>query len=451
MNSSKDENEVIQPEEMPTNSVERPNKKKLDEIIEKLKISRKNVKILQQTKRRYKRKIENLEQLLSELKEKRYLNEDEAQVLNCTTGHTKEIFDRLIAKGKNVPHPKKFSRELRAFALTLHYYSVNAYKYVRKSFNLCLPHPRTISKWYQHVNGEPGFTAESFVAVANKIKEAKHELLFSLTFDEMAIRQQVDFDGKKFHGYINMGIDANNDVLPVAKASLLFLLTAVNDTWKIPLGYFLIDTVSSTQKANLVKQCLILLHDINAHVICITFDGLTSNITMAKLLGCNMDPEALHPRFPHPVTNVPISIYLDPSHMLKLVRNCLGEKKSVVDSENNLVNWKFITELHNLQDAEGLHLGNKLRSSHINYFTRKMKVSLAAQVLSKSVADSLQICNDNDVPGFDGCEATVKFIRIFNDLFDILNSQHNNFEGWKGAASKDTYVEIKNKLCDIKK
>ena len=71
--------------------------------------------------------------------------------------------------------------------------------------------------------------------------------------------------------------------------------------------------------------------------------------------------------------------------MLKLIRNCLGEKK-MIDSENQFIKWQFLIELYNLQQAGGLHLANKLRSAHINCDAGKMKVSLAAQVFGYSVA-----------------------------------------------------------------
>lgn len=66
----------------------------------------------------------------------------------------------------------------------------------------------------------------------------------------MAIKQHTEFDGKFFHGYVDMGthMESNNEVLPEAKASLVLLLTVVNDHWKIPLGYFLIDSISSPPK-----------------------------------------------------------------------------------------------------------------------------------------------------------------------------------------------------------
>ena len=54
-----------------------------------------------------------------------------------------------------------------------------------------------------------------------------------------------------------------------------------------------------------------------------------------------------------------------------------------------------------------------------------MKVNLATQALSKSVADALEYCNIHlKIKTFEGCEATVKFIRIIDQLFDVLNARN---------------------------
>ena len=85
----------------------------------------------------------------------------------------------------------------------------------------------------------------------------------------------------------------------------------------------------------------------------------------------------------------------------------------------------YIENLHNLQQEEGLRAGNKLRSAHIEWQRQKMKVNLAAQTLSSSVADALEFCQkDIKFTQFKGCEATVEFIRKFDQLFDLMNSRN---------------------------
>lgn len=67
--------------------------------------------------------------------------------------------------------------------------------------------------------------------------------------------------------------------------------------------------------------------------------------------------------------------------MLKLMQNTIGDKKFIVDGDNKFVKWEYLEELHKLQESEGLHLANKLRSAHILWFKKKMNVNLAAQLL----------------------------------------------------------------------
>ena len=67
---------------------------------------------------------------------------------------------------------------------------------------------------------------------------------------------------------------------------------------------------------------------------------------------------------------------------------------------------------------------NRLRSQHIDYKSNKMKTSLAAQTLSKSVAKSIQYCDEvKKNPAFRDSEGTVRFLLIMNDMFDLLNSK----------------------------
>lgn len=76
----------------------------------------------------------------------------------------------------------------------------------------------------------------------------------------MAIRKGLDFDGKDCIGFVNFGNNIHNDQL--AKNALIFMLTCANGSWKMPLGYFLINGISAEKKASLVRNCVeILIQD----------------------------------------------------------------------------------------------------------------------------------------------------------------------------------------------
>jgi len=113
----------------------------------------------------------------------------------------------MLHRGKKMMR-KSYPAELRAFALTLQFYSTKAYNYVRKHFQLALPHPRSIRRWYESLDGQPGFTGEAFAAMqarADLCKATGKSILCALMIDEIAIRKHVEWTGTKFTGYVDMG------------------------------------------------------------------------------------------------------------------------------------------------------------------------------------------------------------------------------------------------------
>lgn len=366
---------------------------------------------------------------------------------------------KRVLKG---PSRQKYSAKLRCFALTLNFYSAKAYAYVRAKFNNSLPHPATITKWLQSIDGSPGFTTEALQALTIKVQQAKEmnkTVVCNLVMDEIAIRKQIEWTGKKFTGYIDLGTNLDADNLPEAKEALVFMVVAVNDSWKVPVGYFLIDGLCGSEKANLVNKCLEFIHDSGIVISSLTFDGAASNISMAKCLGCNFeDPDDLKNHFSHPVTNANVFILFDICHMLKLIRNCFASMKTLQNGDNN-IEWEYLEKLNRLQDDEGLHLGNKLKRRHLQWVREKMKVKIAAQTLSKSVSDAiLYLCQDAKVDQFQGAEETAKFILIFNNLFDIFNSRNRLVKyTYKRPISAKNFDEIlnyftyaKNYIFDLK-
>jgi len=150
------------------------------------------------------------------------------------TGSLNEIVSRKLSGKKT-----EYSEELKKFAVTLQYYSTKAYNFVRTQFSDMLPHPRTISKWYQGINGEPGFTKESFQTLKKKVKE-NSIVIRNLVVDEMSIKDKVEFDGKQFHGLVDMGsgVIIDSDIVDHATNALVFLVVGVNGHWKLPVGFF---------------------------------------------------------------------------------------------------------------------------------------------------------------------------------------------------------------------
>ena len=159
----------------------------------------------------------------------------------------------------------------------------------------------------------------------------------------------------------------------------------------------------------------------------ITADNAQSNITMFHLLGAQLN-DADNLKVTLDLENVlgkPIVVIQDVSHIEKLVRNAYGDLQIFYLPDGSQVLWNHVAALHRLQTDKGLHLANKVGTEHIHYHKKKMKVYLATQLLSNSVADAVQFCDkDLELSEFANSDATCKFLRIFNRIFDILDSNH---------------------------
>ena len=147
----------------------------------------------------------------------------------------------------------------------------------------------------------------------------------------------------------------------------------------------------------------------------------------------------------------------DPPHLIKLVRNALGSWQKLVDDEGNLICWQHIANLYEHQKKYGFTLANKITKQHVNFEKNKMKVKYAAQLVSNSVANSLLTMCQLKYEGFDNVEGTVKYLRTFDRIFDIMNSrstaeyygkaplQSRNEQEWKSVFNDSVRY-----ICNLK-
>ncbi|KAG0423556.1 hypothetical protein HPB47_000664 [Ixodes persulcatus] len=168
-------------------------------------------------------------------------------------------------------------------------------------------------------------------------------------------------------------------------ASPVFLAVAVNKSWKIPLGYALIDGLDGSIRANLARQYITKFEEAGAECISVTCDGPNCNISMLTALAVFFSPP-LRGWFPNP-SDLSRKVYglLDACHMLKLMRNLLAEELCI-------------------RDGAGREKG---------------------------------------IRGFEGVEATAEFAAAVDNIFDLSNSCHPLGRGSKvpvRAVNKDTML-----------
>lgn len=339
---------------------------------------------------------------------------------------------------------------MRIFCFTVHFYSPKAYEYVRSFFNLNLPHIRTIRNWYSTIDSSPGFTESAFNALKQKADYAKAEgepLNVCLIHDDIAIRQHSQWDpaDKKFLGHITAGRPEDHNLFaPLAKQANVLMVSGIGNEFKIPIGYFLIQSLCAEERAAIIQEAMFKLKNVGVDVCAISNDGHVVNIATAKILGANYDANMPYFKNPFDEKSV-VYLILDPPHMVKLLRNCLGNKQIIYDSENNEIKWSFFENLVKLQISENVNFGNKLTKNHLEYYKMKMNVRLAIETLSNSTADSMEYLNKvKKDENFCKSECTVEYFRFCNNMTDIMNTKKNHCnDKYKQPISEETL----NKIC----
>lgn len=343
---------------------------------------------------------------------------------------------------------QKYSPALRIFCFTVHFYSPRAYEYLRTFFSLNLPNIRTIRNWYSSIDATAGFTEGSFSALQQKVDELKakgERLVVGLIHDDVSIRQHSQWSSaeKKFIGHINAGKPGSyEERTPLAKDAYVLIVSGIANEFKIPIGYFLITGLCAEERAAILNEAILKLNNIGVIVGSITNDGHPVNIAAIKKLGGDYDADK--PYFINPFNKNTVYSILDPPHMIKLARNCIGNKQIIFDEGGNEIRWKFFEDLVTLQINQNINFGNKLTKSHIEYQTRKMNVKLAAQTLSNSSASSIEYLDTvMHETNFLGNKGTVNYSRIFNNLFDVMNTKQKHCdEKFKRPISEENVNKL---------
>lgn len=172
---------------------------------------------------------------------------------------------------------------------------------------------------------------------------------------------QYDSHSKKTTGFVDLGdgTDENTE----ASEALVFIVVGLQGHWKAPIGYFFTRTLSAESQKGLLVYALKALHERGIKVVCLTMDGHATNVSMCTMLGCQLklNIEPLKPYFAHPSTGELVFVIMDACHMLKLTRNML-QAYSSINSPSGQISWKYITDLNDVQQKEGLHAANKVTS-----------------------------------------------------------------------------------------
>lgn len=336
------------------------------------------------------------------------------------------------------------------FALTIYFYSPRAYQYLRRKFENNLPHKSSLQKWYanSNVGSKSAFCVQSVEILGKKTEKLRSrgvEPVCSLIFDEMAIKKHLQWSQAQhtFLGQIDYGFRPDCSEIPLANNAIVFMVNGINFDLTLPLAFNFINNLKAEEKATLLKDMISQVNKCGVKVQSITFDGLQSNFTMCESLGANFNLRKFKPYIVLPGNLSKIYVIVDPSHVLKLVRNTLGNNRILVEGSGGQIEWSFFEKLEALRVEKNFTHMHKLTKKHIEFKNCKMNVRVACETLSNSVANSMKCLREKGHEQFPDSSATEKFIRFINDCFDIMNTKAIKSENkFKNAINSKNKIEI---------
>ena len=267
---------------------------------------------------------------------------------------------------------------------------------------------------------------------------AEHRSFVGILFDEVKIKEDLVYDkhSGELVGYVDLGSVGNQlceleRVLKrktrcssdgVAKFVLVLMVRGVTSDLKFPFAAFSTAGVTADFLYPIVWKAISILEvTVKVKVLFCMCDGASANRRFFKLHAREGDNFIHKTINPHDTTRE-IFFISDVPHLLKTARNCFSNsyshsKSRTLWNAGKDISWMHIVKLFEEHCDQNLYTPcPKLTRGHIdlNAFS-KMKVRLAAQVLSETVANSLEMLFDDSV------SETVTFIRMMNKFFDCLN------------------------------
>lgn len=379
---------------------------------------------------------------------------------NGLFGELGELYMKCQQKGSNSRNTP-FSRKIMNFSMTLSAYSQRAYSFLRTSLSKCLPSRSTLTRFRNKVDGSPGFSTAALKMIKTKTGEMKangKDLYLSLSCDDISIRSHLWFNGKTYFGFEDLGDGPGKEK---AKHVMMLFVVSINSDWKVPIAYFLLpDKFKGRNRAELIRQAVYKLNDTGAVITNIVMDNCPVNYSTYKSLGCEFSRKYEDLDTSTELKNTKgksILALFDAPHLLKLVRNALGHWHTIIDWNNQPIEWNLIVSLHKHQVENKLKLANKLSKQHIDFQKNSMKVKFATQTISRSVADALDTMQELNVDGFQNVKPTIEYLKIFDTLFDLMNShylsqryskaplQPKNEEEWNTV-----FVRSASYICNLK-
>ena len=354
--------------------------------------------------------------LKAELYRSKYNRVANRNIYNTNTNNMQPNSLLNLLSKANKSSGNRFSENEKMHALSLWHSSPKCYQLLYKS--VTLPSVTTLRKTMKSINLNPGFHKIIFNGLKDRSQIMKDkDKIVLIAYDEMSLKPYLNYNinTDQIDGFQNLGDDSINKY--IANYVTVFMIRSLSGSWKQPVGYFF---TSGVMNADIIecklKACIDSIIDCGLIPKLVVSDQGPSNRGCTKNLGITIDK----PYFIYKGNT--IFFMYDSPHLIKSIRNGL---ETGYLFKGKKVSMGIIKKFYEIKNRSLYPLATKLTKNHFDLksFT-KMRVNLACQILSNSVAMGIEtLCIINNDLGEDA-KYTGQFCKFFNDFFDIFNSDN---------------------------
>ncbi|XP_052119674.1 uncharacterized protein LOC113204411 [Frankliniella occidentalis] len=289
------------------------------------------------------------------------------------------------------------------------------YRFLR--LHLCLPSVSTLKLLLKEVDLQPGISEPFMKLLRKKVQAMKeNDKHVVLLFDEIFLRGRLFLNSSKdiVDGFENFGQRGRTNL--VADHALVFMVQGIHSKWTQPVAfYFVSKTCPSTMLKLLIQDVVRAVTSVGLNVLGTVSDQGPTNRGAISELRRECGDSIMYK------IDGKFLIHLwDVPHILKNIRNNLLTS-NLEFGPGKLARWRHLINFFHLD--ESLCSMSSLTLKHLNHQGRdKMRVSLAAQVLSASVSKfmhALYKCSDGNK--LSDCMDFADLCHDVDFYFDICN------------------------------
>lgn len=353
---------------------------------------------------------------------------------NHISENSKALINMLVRK-KNI-----YDETDKTISQSLYFKSPNAYNFLRDRLGCHLPSKSSLLNWIPIKSLTPGFHDENIKLLKRMVSNMSAvEKEAAISFDEVTLSRDLKYSPTidEVVGVQDYGNNDRKNVL--GKQTCVFLVQGLTTAWSHVLSFYVSEkNISGNDLTKMLLENISVATSIGLNINVTICDQGSNNRSCYKNLNVTTD----EPFFIHE-NKLVVGIF-DGCHLIKSLRNT--QLKYDLETLDGVVSFGPIRSLYTLDSNSVTKMCPKLTEAHIfpNSF-QKMRVKLATQVYSRSVAVGLKTLVELDkiTSSPEIATSTANFIEKIDKLFDCLNSKELFDPNlYKCALQKDNHVYI---------